>query len=118
MLVTKQVFSLPSYTFENGERLPVRIGFETYGELNDDASNAILICHYFSGTSHAAGKYSEDDELSGWWDDIIGPGKPFDTNRYFIVCADLLCNLMVKSPLIVTTGPSTIDPATGKPYGM
>ncbi|MGE5840204.1 MAG: alpha/beta fold hydrolase, partial [Deltaproteobacteria bacterium] len=80
--------------------------------------NVILICHFYYGTSHAAGKYSAEDKIPGYWDAIIGPGKPFDTNKYFIVSSDTLVNINPKDPKVVTTGPASINPQTGKPYGM
>ncbi|WP_166269701.1 homoserine O-succinyltransferase MetX [Marinobacter caseinilyticus] len=84
---------------------------ETYGELNTDASNAILICHALSGHHHAAGYHSEEDRKPGWWDSCIGPGKPIDTNRFFVVSLNNLggCN--------GSTGPSSINPETERPYG-
>ncbi len=84
---------------------------ETYGELNADASNAILICHALSGHHHAAGYHSMDDNKPGWWDNHIGPGKPFDTNRFFVVCLNNLggCH--------GSTGPTSINPQTGQPWG-
>lgn len=85
--------------------------FETYGTLNSTASNAVLICHALSGHHHAAGYHSPDDRKPGWWDSCIGPGKPIDTNRFFVVSLNNLggCN--------GSTGPSSINPLTGKPYG-
>ena len=85
--------------------------YETYGTLNRAASNAVLICHALSGHHHAAGYHSPDDRKPGWWDSCIGPGKPIDTNRFFVVSLNNLggCN--------GSTGPSSINPATGKPYG-
>ena len=85
--------------------------FETYGQLNAARSNAILICHALSGHHHVAGRYSEDDKTAGWWDNMIGPGKPIDTNRFFVVGLNNLggCH--------GSTGPSSIDPATGEPWG-
>ncbi|WP_225775569.1 homoserine O-succinyltransferase MetX [Pseudomonas sp. Marseille-Q5115] len=85
--------------------------YETYGQLNSDASNAVLICHALSGHHHAAGYHSEADRKPGWWDSAIGPGKPIDTRRFFVVALNNLggCN--------GSTGPSSIDPATGKPFG-
>jgi len=119
MLVQRQVFTLPSFTTVSGRTLKdVRIGYETYGTLNAARDNAILICHYFAGTAHAAGKYDESDRLPGWWDSVIGPGKIFDTDRYFVICSDTLCCLPVFNGTTVTTGPATVDPDTGKPYGM
>lgn len=118
-IVEKQVFELPSYTTVGGETIPnVRIGWESYGTLNQARDNAILITHYFSGTSHAAGKYAVDDPGPGYWDAIIGAGKAIDTDRYFVISSDTLVNLNTGDPHVVTTGPATIDPATGRPYGL
>ncbi|AYG47112.1 homoserine O-acetyltransferase [Pseudomonas sp. Leaf58] len=85
--------------------------YETYGTLNASASNAVLICHALSGHHHAAGYHAASDRKPGWWDSCIGPGKPIDTNRFFVVSLNNLggCN--------GSTGPSSINPATGKPYG-
>ena len=84
---------------------------ETYGTLNPDASNAVLICHALSGHHHAAGYHSMEDKKPGWWDSCIGPGKPIDTNRFFVVSLNNLggCH--------GSTGPNSTNPATGKPYG-
>lgn len=84
---------------------------ETYGELNADKSNAVLICHALSGNHHAAGFHSADDKKPGWWDDYIGPGKPIDTRRFFVVALNNLggCH--------GSTGPVSINPETGKPWG-
>lgn len=118
-LVEKKVFTMPSLTTLGGKTIrDVRIGFESYGELNARGDNAILIAHYFSGTSHAAGMYAPTDAEPGYWDAIIGPGKAIDTNRYFVVSADTLANLNTGDPYMVTTGPASINPDTGKPYGM
>ncbi len=85
--------------------------YETYGELNAARSNAVLICHALSGNHHAAGFHSEDDRKPGWWDSCIGPGKAIDTNRFFVVSLNNLggCN--------GSTGPASVNPATGKPFG-
>ncbi|MDI9246534.1 homoserine O-acetyltransferase [Marinobacter sp. CHS3-4] len=85
--------------------------YETYGTLNDNASNAVLICHALSGHHHAAGFHSADDRKPGWWDSCIGPGKPIDTNRFFVVSVNNLggCH--------GSTGPCSTNPNTGKPYG-
>ncbi|QWA28245.1 homoserine O-acetyltransferase [Pseudomonas sp. RC3H12] len=85
--------------------------YETYGTLNSSASNAVLICHALSGHHHAAGYHAATDRKPGWWDSCIGPGKPIDTNRFFVVSLNNLggCN--------GSTGPSSLNPATGKPYG-
>src|SRR4249920_175318 len=83
LIVEKKTFELPSYPTVAGTTIrPVKIGWESAGTLNADKSNAILITHYFSGTSRAFGKYAASDAAAGYWDAIIGPGKPIDTNRY------------------------------------
>lgn len=98
---------------DSGEILsPVTLAYETYGRLNRDASNAILIVHALSGDAHAAGYQSRDHNQPGWWDDCIGPGKAFDTNRYFIICSNVIGGCQG------STGPSSINPATGSPYGL
>ncbi len=118
-IVEKKVFELPSYTTVGGRTIaPVRVGWESYGKLNEAKDNAILITHFFSGTSHAAGKYAESDPAPGYWNAIIGPGKPIDTDKWFVLSSDTLVNLNVGDPRVVTTGPATIDPATGRPWGM
>jgi homoserine O-acetyltransferase len=85
--------------------------YETYGELNADKSNAVLICHALSGNHHVAGRYTEEDKRPGWWDNMIGPGKPIDTERFFVIGVNNLggCH--------GSTGPSTTDPETGRPFG-
>jgi len=85
--------------------------YETYGELNDKKNNAILICHALSGDHHAAGYHSSDDKKPGWWDSCIGPGKPFDTNKFFVVSLNNLGGCKG------STGPNTIDKKTDKEYG-
>jgi homoserine O-acetyltransferase len=117
----KRKFAVENFTFEAGVTLPVEIGYETYGTLNADRSNAILICHYFSATSHAgsggmADAYGQDEP--GWWDALIGPGKAFDTDRYYILASDVLCNVNAKNPHVYTTGPASINPQTGEKYGL
>ena len=117
--VEKKVFTLASYTTVGGRTIKnVRVGYETYGKLDAAGDNAIFVAHFFSGTSHAAGKYKPGDAAPGYWDAIIGSGKPIDTDRYFVVSADTLVNLNVKDPNVVTTGPASIDPDTKKPYAM
>ena len=96
----------------SGKKIPqYDIVYETYGELNEARSNAVLICHALSGDHHAAGYHSEEDKKPGWWDSCIGPGKPVDTNRFFVVS---LNNLGGCSG---STGPKTINPDTGELYG-
>lgn len=119
LIVEKKVFELPSFTTQGGRTLKgVKVGWESYGTLNADRSNAILICHFFSANSHAAGKYAPGDAAPGYWDAIIGPGKAIDTNRYFVLSSDTLVNLNTGDPKVTTTGPASLDPETGKPYGL
>ena len=97
---------------ESGERLaPVEGAYETYGSPNRDGSNAVFVCHALTGDAHAAGHHG-DAERPGWWDNIIGPGRPIDTDRFYVVCPNLLGGCQG------TTGPSSPDPATGKPRGL
>jgi len=91
---------------------PVTMAYETYGELNSGKSNAVLILHALTGDAHAAGFNKPDDPAPGWWDAMIGPGKAFDTNKYFVICSNVLGGCRG------STGPSTINPATGKPYAL
>jgi homoserine O-acetyltransferase len=119
MIVEKMTFELPQYMTRNGALLKrVRVGWESYGTLDRERSNAILVTHYFSATSHAAGRYTAHDVLPGYWDAIIGPGKAIDTNRFFVLSSDTLVNLNARDPQVITTGPASIDPDTGARYGM
>lgn len=96
---------------DSGEALgPITLAYETYGKLNGDRSNAILILHALSGDAHAAGL--TPDGKVGWWDDCIGPGKAFDTDKYFVICSNVIGGCQG------STGPSSIDPKTGKPYAL
>jgi len=100
------------FTFESGQTLPgFTLRYETYGRLNDARDNTVLICHALSGDHHCAGHYA-GDRKPGWWDNLIGPGRAVDTNRFFVVCANVL------GGCVGSTGPSTIDPTTGHPYGI
>jgi len=100
------------FRLESGERLgPITVAYETYGTLNDQRSNAILIVHALTGDAHAAG-FHRGEEKPGWWDNMIGPGKAFDTDRYFIICSNVLGGCKG------TTGPSSVNPGTGKRYGL
>jgi homoserine O-acetyltransferase len=99
-------------TLENGDKLgPITVAYETYGKLSAQRSNAILILHALSGDAHAAG-FHKGDEKPGWWDEMIGPGKGFDTDKYFVICSNVLGGCKG------TTGPSSINPKTGKNYGF
>ncbi len=91
---------------------PITIAYETYGKLNEDKSNAVLVLHALSGTAHAAGFHNEFDTHPGWWDHYIGPGRAFDTDKYFVICSNVIggCN--------GSTGPASMNPETGKPYGL
>ena len=100
------------HKLESGESLgPITIAYETYGKLNKDKSNVILALHALSGDAHAAGVHKGEDN-KGWWDDMIGPGKAFDTNRYFVICSNVIGGCKG------STGPSSINQATGKPYAL
>ncbi len=91
---------------------PVTLAYETYGELNADKSNAVLVVHALSGDAHAAGFHSTTDRKPGWWDNMIGPGKGFDTDKYFVICSNCIGGCQG------STGPCSEDPATGRPYGL
>ena len=107
----RATFDTPLH-FNSGGVLPrYDLVYETYGTLNAERSNAILVCHALSGHHHVAGYYANDEKNIGWWDNMIGPGKPVDTDKFFVVGLNNLggCH--------GSTGPSSIDPATGKPYG-
>lgn len=89
----------------------VAVAFETYGKLDEDGRNAVLVCHALTGSAHAAGVGARE-EVPGWWDPLIGPGKAIDTNRDFVICANVL------GGCYGTTGPASLDPDTGRPYGF
>ncbi|MGH7805657.1 MAG: homoserine O-acetyltransferase MetX [Candidatus Binatia bacterium] len=98
---------------EGGGRLEsVTVAFETYGELNAAGDNAILVEHALTASSHVAGRHRDDDRTPGWWDVMIGPGRALDTTKFFVVCSNLL------GSCYGTTGPSSPNPATGRPYGL
>ncbi len=119
VIVEKKVFEFGSYKTVLGDEIPnLRFGYETFGELNEAKDNAIFVPHFFSGSSHAAGKYSAEDEEPGYWDALIGPGKAIDTDRFFVIGVDSLNNINAFSDKVYTTGPLSINPATGKPWGM
>ena len=118
-IVEKKTFTIPEFTTRGGATIKdMTLGWEAYGSLNDAKDNVILVTHYFSGNSHAAGRYASDDKARGYWDAIIGAGKPLDTDTYYVISVDTPVNLGVHNPKVVTTGPASIDPDTGKPYGM
>jgi len=98
---------------ESSERLgPITLAYETYGRLSSERDNAILIVHALSGDAHVAGYHSEHDKKPGWWDFMVGSGRPFDTDKYFIICSNVLGGCKG------STGPTSINPKTGKPYNL
>jgi len=106
-------------TFQHGLRLesgrllsPITIAYERYGRLNAEKSNAILVTHAWTGDAHAAARYSNDDRKPGWWDDMIGPGKPLDTDRFLVICSNVIGSCKG------STGPTSINPQTGRPYNL
>src|ERR1051326_6957159 len=112
MIVESSSVRFDSLSLDNGAKLaPVEVAYETYGTLNARKTNAILVLHAFSGDAHAAG-ISHETGKPGWWDNMIGPGKAFDTDKYFVICTNVLGGCRG------TTGPSSVNPETGCPYGM
>ena len=107
----KAIFDSPLQLDCGKELKKIELVYETYGSLNERKDNAVLICHALSGDHHAAGYNSPDDKKPGWWDVCIGPGKPFDTNKFFIVCPNNIGGCKGSS------GPNTVNPETGKLYG-
>ncbi len=97
---------------DSGSKLgPITLAYETYGRLDERRRNAVLICHALSGDAHVAGYHSEEDRKPGWWDAMVGPGKAFDTDRYFVICSNCIGGCKG------STGPSSVNPATGRRYG-
>jgi homoserine acetyltransferase len=110
--VTDRRFTTRDFALERGGALPeMTLAFDTYGRLAADGANAILVTHGFTGTHHAAGPPSPDNPAGGWWQNLIGPGKAIDTDRYFAVAPNML------GSSYGSTGPGSINPATGRPYG-
>jgi homoserine O-acetyltransferase len=100
-------------TLESGHCLgPVQITYEMYGRPDEDRTNAILICHALSGDHHAAGVHTPHDRYTGWWDGMIGPGKAFDTDRYWVICSNVIGGCKG------STGPGSLNPETGEPFGL
>ncbi len=109
MIAEADIVRFDSISLDSGATLaPVEVAYESFGKLNAAKTNAILVLHAFSGDAHAAGS----EEKPGWWDNMIGPGKAFDTDRYFVICTNVLGGCRG------TTGPSSVNPATGCPYAM
>lgn len=114
-LVEKRFFIMnePDFTLACGETIdPITIAYETYGKLSKKKDNAVLVLHALTGDSHAAGIYDESDEKAGWWDVMIGPGKALDTDRYFVICSNILGGCMG------STGPCSPGPGSKEPWGM
>lgn len=98
---------------ESGRLLgPLTLAYESYGQLNQERSNVILVAHAWTGDAHAAGVHSEEDRKPGWWDNMIGPGKVFDTDRFFVLCSNVIGSCKG------STGPNSINPRTGRPYRL
>ena len=112
MIVESNSVRFDGISLDSGATIaPVDVAYETYGQLNAAKSNAVLVLHAFSGDAHAAG-ISPETGKPGWWDNMIGPGKAFDTNKYFVICSNVLGGCRG------TTGPASVNPATGCPYAM
>ena len=112
LVVSRTAHFTEPLVLKSGAVLPAYdLVYETYGELNAHASNAVLICHALSGNHHVAGRYAADDKHPGWWDNLIGPGKPLDTNRFFVIGLNNLGGCHGSS------GPSSLNPATGRRWG-
>lgn len=116
--MTKQIVETKTFNIketihlESGKELKnVQVAYETYGELNEQKDNAILLLHALTGDAHAA-FYHEGDDKPGWWDIMVGPGKAFDTDKHFVICSNILGGCKG------TTGPSSLNPDTSKPYGL
>ena len=110
--VLSRTFTVPAFKLESGVVLPeLTLAYETYGRLAPDGRNAILVSHGFTSNHHAAGKYAVTDQVAGWWDGLIGPGKAIDSDRYFVVSSNML------GSSFGSTAPASTNPKTGKPYG-
>ncbi len=116
-IVATQSFSFAEppneMALDSGDRFgPITLAYETYGQLDSTASNAILITHALSGDSHVAGYHHESDPKPGWWDYMVGPGRPFDTDKYFVICSNVIGGCKG------STGPTSLNPKTGQPYNL
>ena len=111
---TVELFAAPNElrTASGVEFGPIRVAYETYGTLSEKRDNAIFICHALTGDAHAAGRHTPADRKLGWWDGFIGPGRGLDTNKYFVICANVLGGCRG------TTGPNQVNPRTGEPFGL
>ena len=117
-LSVDEAYTVSAYTFDaltlqrGGQLSSVTLAYETWGTLNAERDNAILITHALTGSAHAHDVEQPDDPKVAWWNPLIGPGRPFDTSRYFVICSNIL------GSCYGSTGPSSLDPSTGRPYGM
>lgn len=111
--VAERLYTFESFPLQRGGQFgPVTLAYETWGTLNAEGDNAVLITHALTGSPHAHDVEHPDDPKIAWWNPLIGPGRPFDTSRYFVICSNVLGGCYGSS------GPSSLDPATGRPYGM
>jgi len=113
-IVTEQITRFETdLRLESGRILgPIEIAYETYGTLNPARSNAILVTHAWTGNAHLAGRYNAEEKRAGWWDEIVGPGRLLDTDRYFVICSNVI------GSCFGSTGPTSINPKTGKRYNL
>jgi homoserine O-acetyltransferase len=113
LVVPRDFVSAEPFTFDSGQTLPgFTLRYETYGRLNAAGDNAVLICHALSGDHHCAGRHTATDRKPGWWNNLVGPGKAVDTDKFFVLCAN------VPGGCQGSTGPLSVNPATGRPYGI
>ena len=113
LVVPRDFVSTQPFTFKSGQTLPgFTLRYETYGQLSVTRDNAILICHALSGDHHCAGVHSAEDRKPGWWNNLIGPDKAVDTDRFFVVGVNVL------GGCVGSSGPSSLDPGTGRPFGI
>ena len=102
-----------SFELESGKKFgPITVAYETYGTLNEQKNNAILLIHALTGDTHVTSDYDKDDKTPGWWDTAVGKGKAIDTEKYFVICSNCFAGCMG------TTGPASTNPDTDKPYGL
>jgi homoserine O-acetyltransferase len=113
LVVPRDFVSTELFTFDSGQTLPgFTLRYETYGKLNAAGDNAVLICHALSGDHHCAGRHAATDRKPGWWNNLVGPGKAVDTDKFFVLCAN------VPGGCQGSSGPAATNPATGRPFGM
>jgi homoserine O-acetyltransferase len=118
-IVSKRAARVRNFRFVSGQTVPeLELGFEVYGRGDWRHDPVILVCHFLAGDAHAAGRYAPGDARPGWWDRLIGPGRPLDTDRFVVISTDLPCALKGgKDPRVISPGPASIDPTTGRRWG-